>query len=277
LLLVLLLAACQPVQPVAQGAEAAPIHEITLIGTDHAFDGPDTVPAGWTRIRLENRGEDLHHAQLVKVPEDATMDDVMAAFQQIMEQDVVPEGLAFAGGPGIVVPGASTEVIVKLGPGQYVFICGLPDAEGVPHAAHGMVHFLTVTEAETANTEAPDALADITLDMFDFNYAVSVPVTAGAHTIKVVNSGEQPHEMLLFQLALGATVPELLAFLEAEVPSGPPPGMPLGGMQVIEPGAEGYFHAEFVPGAYVIVCFFPDEESGTPHVALGMVQQIVVE
>lgn len=253
---------------------AAALNEITFTATDYAFDGPASVPAGWTRIHLVNEGEELHHAQILKLPEDKTMDDLMAAMQA--DPTHPPEWLSFAGGPSAIIPGDSTATTVDLEPGQYVVICLLPDAEGVPHAAHGMVHPLTVTASETeiADTALPNA--DITLTMFDFNFALSQELTPGTHTFHVVNEGPQPHEVAVVQLAPEATAEDFLVSMEPGA-EGPPAGRPIGGMQVIDSGTDGYFSAQFEAGSdYLLICFHPDPETGAPHFALGMMQVISV-
>lgn len=58
---------------------------------------------------------------------------------------------------------------------------------------------------------------------------------------------------------------------------GPPLGKPIGGLASVDAGAEGYFAANFSPGNYALMCFHPDEQSGAPHIAHGMMQQFTVK
>ena len=46
---------------------ARSVHEITITSIDFSFAAPDTVPAGLTRIRLSNNGQEHHHAQIARL------------------------------------------------------------------------------------------------------------------------------------------------------------------------------------------------------------------
>ena len=257
-------------QPEVEEAEAS-INEIAFTASEYVFAGPERIPAGWTRIRLENEGEEIHHAQLIKLPDDRSLDDFFAAMEADPEHP--PHWLSFSGGPSVVLPGDGTAVTMELEAGEYVVLCVIPDENGIPHAAHGMVRPLTVTEREAAAATAPEA--DITMTLFDFNFALSDQITPGTHTFHVVNDGPQPHEVAVVQLAPDTTPEEFLASVEPG--AGPPLGRPIGGLQVIDAGAEGYFTAEFQAGNdYMLLCFHPDEETGAPHIALGMMQVLSV-
>jgi hypothetical protein len=48
------------------------------------------------------------------------------------------------GGVQGILPGASQIATLDLKRGSYVLICGIPNAEGVPHAFLGMVMLLSV-------------------------------------------------------------------------------------------------------------------------------------
>ncbi len=265
LLLALALSACQQ-QP--------EIHEATFVATEYTFEGPDTLPAGWNRITLQNDGTELHHGQLLKLPSDKTMDDLIAAMQE--NPDHPPKWLSYDGGPGVFVPGESGAATVKLEEGNYVFVCVIPDAEGVPHAAHGMMKPVTVTAVDNPIAEEP-VEADLTMTLADYNFTLSEPITSGSHTIRVENAGSEAHEVAVVKLAPGATVQDFMAAFAPDAPPGPPPGQPIGGLQVIDPGETGYFTAEFESGeTYALICFHPAEDSGVPHAAMGMVQEFTV-
>lgn len=258
-------------QPSLEEAEAS-INEVTFTASEYAFAGPESIPTGWTRIQLENEGEEIHHAQLIKLPDDRSIDDFFAAMEA--EPAHPPHWLSFSGGPSVVLPGNGTAVTMELEAGQYVVICFIPDENGIPHAAHGMVRPLTVTESEAAAASAPEA--DITMTLFDFNFALSALITPGTHTFHVVNDGPQPHEVVVIQLAPDTTTEAFLSSVEPGA-EGPPLGRPIGGLQVIDSGDEGYFTADFEAGSdYLLLCFHPDEETGAPHLALGMIQRISV-
>jgi hypothetical protein len=68
-----------------------------------------------------------------------------------------------------------------------------------------------------------------------------------------------------------------LAAFEPDAPPGPPPGQALGGFQAIGVGGGGTFTINFAPGNYALLCFVEDPASGTPHFALGMVEEFTVQ
>jgi hypothetical protein len=75
LALMLLVSACQ-------GAQAAQVNEVTFTARDNSFSGPETIPAGWIRLRLINEGPDLHHIQLVKLSGDKTSEALITALHE---------------------------------------------------------------------------------------------------------------------------------------------------------------------------------------------------
>lgn len=241
---------------------------------DYGFQGPDTVSAGWTTLTLENQGEELHHLQLLRLPEGLTLDDLLAALAEGEAAGPPPPGLESAGGVGVLAPGGASTAQVNLEEGDYALVCFIPDANGVPHVALGMAQAFTVTAAEGPAASEPEG--DLTIDMFDFGFDISAPITAGTQTIQVTNSGPQEHEALALQLAPGATVQDFLASFEPGA-EGPPPGLPIGGFQSIADGGRGYFTANFEPGNYSLVCFVTDVATGAPHAVLGMVKEFTVQ
>lgn len=267
----LALAACTIVTPTPAATEdAVVIHEATFTATEYSFDGPDTLTAGWNRLTLVNEGpNELHHAQFIRLPDGMTQEEAMAA---LMSPEP-PAGIGFGGGPSVFIPGESGASTYNMAPGSYLVVCFIPDAEGVPHVAHGMVKFVTV-EGEAVTAE-PDIEADVTIELVDFAFVVP-ELTPGRHVIRVENRGPEPHELFMVQLAPGAKMEDVIAWTES--PQGPPPGKPVGGVQVIEPGAVAFFEVELVAGDYGMACFHgsPAHE-GAPHFALGMIANITVQ
>ena len=138
--------------------------------TTYRFDLPDEVPAGATRITLENEGDEPHHAQLFRLNDGATVDDLAEALATGDPAAAMEVG-SFAGGTGLVDPGeeSQAEAIVELAPGQYALICFVPDAEGTPHLAHGMLRPFEVVEGEQVPAQPADANAEISLVDFAFS------------------------------------------------------------------------------------------------------------
>ncbi len=248
------------------------INEVSFAAIDFGYTGPSSIPAGMTRISLANQGQELHHQQLIKLPDGTSSEDLLAAFAQ-GPGSLPPPGIESAGGVSVLAPGGSGTATLNIQPGNYVMLCFVPNAEGVPHFALGQAASLTVTEATGPLAAEPDS--DLTVDMSDFAYSLSEPITAGVQTIKVTNGGVQDHEAFLVQLAPGATAMDFLAAFEPGA-QGPPPGLPLGGFQSIVNGGGGFFTAEFAPGNFALICFVEDVETGAPHAVLGMIEEFTV-
>jgi hypothetical protein len=285
LVLALLVSACQGVQAAQTVAEEVQtsempsgVNEVVFTARDNSFSGPETIPAGWTQLRLVNEGPEFYHIQLAKLDEGKTVDDLVTALR---ENPVRPDWAKLDGGPNPAVPGQSSEAIVNLEPGQYALIDTVPDKTGTPHVHYGMAKALTVTpaveDAPRGKGAASEPVADVTIDMLDFNYALSQPLTAGQHTIRVNNKGQQPHEVFLARLAPGKGVDDLLASLAPDAPPEAIDWQALGGISAIEAGAHAYFSVDLEPGRYALMCFAPDHDSGAPHFMMGMTQEITVE
>ncbi len=261
LLCVLALAATNPTGQTL----AAQSGQFTMTATDYGFMGPEQVPSGLTAIEVLNQGAEVHHAQLVRLAPGKTPADFAAAMTADPQQP--PTWATFVGGPNAVVPGDRATAVMELQPGQHLVLCLIPNKTGVAHVALGMVKPFMVTEA--VQTRIAEPKPDVVITARDFQFMLSKPITAGSHTIQVVNEGAQAHEVVLVKLAPAAKAKDFIAAFEPGA-GGPPPGRPLGGIVGIERGARGLFTAQFDPGQYALICFFPDPKTGAPHFAQGM-------
>lgn len=244
---------------------------VLFIAHDYGYTGPDRIPAGMTTLEILNQGQDLHHAQLIKLAAGKTPQQFAAA----MKADPIhwPAWVHFVGGPNAVMPGERAMATMRLDPGNYLVLCIIPDEKGVPHIMLGMERPLTVTPATTVSLEEP--VSDLTITQRDFLFDLSRPITAGTHTIQVMNGGTQPHEAVLVQLAPGATAKDFIAAFEPGA-AGPPPGRTIGGIVGLDRGGRGYFTSHLEQGRYALICFFPDQTTGRPHFAQGMISEFTV-
>ena len=248
--------------------EAAGPNVVEVIAQDYAFQMPDTLPAGATTFHLVNKGPSLHHAQLIRLEDNKSLADVAKVD---LDREPPPAWMVLVGGPNPPVPGSDATTSLELTPGNYAVICVIPAADGIVHAAKGMVHALTVVASNVARS-LPEA--DVTLTLNDYSFSFSKPLTAGKHVIKVENIGTQPHEILFGLLAPGKTPPDLLSWVLKQV--GPPPAVPLGGASNFRPGIVNFVTIDLKPGDYGIWCFFPDKKDHKPHALHGMMQQIKI-
>ena len=245
---------------------------VIFVAHDYGFTGPDHIPAGVTAVQIVNQGQDLHHIQLVQLLQGKTAADFSAAMKA--DPSRVPQWAKFMGGPNAVVPGSESVATMNLVEGNYLLTCVIPDKTGVPHMALGMQKSVVVKGGNAALVSEPKAGA--TVVMHDFQFALSQPITAGVQTIGVMNHGTQPHEVVVVQLQPGASALDFVKSVEPGA-SGPPPGRPIGGVVGMEAGDHAFFTAQFEPGRYGLICFFPDAGTGQPHFARGMTTEFTVK
>ncbi|ALA56898.1 hypothetical protein [Nitrospira moscoviensis] len=245
---------------------------VQFVAHDHGYTGPDRIPAGMTTVEIVNHGQDVHHAQIVKLAAEKTVEDFVSA----MKADPVhwPGWVNFAGGPNGVMPGERASATMNLDAGHYMVLCIIPDRQGVPHVMLGMTKPFTVVPVRTVSTSEP--IPDLIMTPRDFHFDLSKPITAGTQTIQVNNGGTQPHEVVVVKLEPGASVKDFIASFEPGA-SGPPPGRLAGGLVGLDRGRRAFFTATFEPGRYALMCFFPDQKTGQPHFAEGMISEFTVK
>jgi plastocyanin len=253
----------------AEAPKAAPA-TVTVKAKDFSFDAPAQVPAGTVTIQLENHGKELHQAQLIKLEDGKTVQDLAAAMKT---HGPPPSWLKFVGGPNGVAPGQQSNSTSVLAPGQYAYICFIPSPDGVAHAAKGMVRPFEVVAAST-NAANSQPETDVTINLVDYDFQSSKPLAAGKQRILVENTGPQAHELVLVKLAPGKTIEDFATW--AESMKGPPPAEPVGGVAVLEKGGWGVFTADLTAGDYGLICFVPDIKDGKMHLVHGMMKNIKV-
>ena len=242
---------------------------VTVHAKDFAFDAPKQIPAGMTTFDVVNDGPGLHHVTIVKLADGKSMADLETALKT---PGPLPSWATMVGGPNAPAPGHDANATLEMTPGNYALLCFVDVPGGVPHFAKGMASPLTVVAATTPSAPAPVANDTVTLE--DYKFAVASPITSGKHTFLVRNTAQQPHEIELIKLDAGKTPKDVLSWMQK--PNGPPPGEPIGGVAATADTAPVYFTADLTPGNYMLVCFMPDAKDGKPHFMHGMMQTIKV-
>ena len=272
-LALLTLAACggdmPPPDELVEVTEAP--REIRFTATDFAFEGPESVEAGLVTLVLENEAETWHHLQLIKLPDDMSMEQFQEAMGQIRPGSPPPDWLHEAGGVNPPPPGQLARVTQELEAGEYAVLCFVDMPDMVPHVFKGMIRPLTVTPATSEVAEL--AATELTLTLTDYAFGFSEPLTAGTHSIRVRNGADQAHEIALFKLLPGKTMDDVMAWENYE---GPSPMEPVGGVAAIAPGQAVNMNVTLDSGDYVALCFIPDATDGRMHVAHGMVLPFTV-
>ena len=122
-LLLTLLAAC------GDDDETEPmINEVAYVAADYHFIGSQFRPSGMTELTLANDGMELHHQQLLSLPEGMTADDLIAGLMS-GEEGPPPTGLDATGEVGALNPWLSGPVTLDLAAGNYVMVCLVPNAK----------------------------------------------------------------------------------------------------------------------------------------------------
>jgi len=255
----------------SSGTSAATIPSYTIVAKDFSFDIPKGIHAGLNDIKLQNQGKEPHQAQLARLNDGVTMDQFMGAIQKGGPDAALPL-VTLAGGANTIDAGKQQEVVLDLKAGQYVMLCFVSGADGMPHAAKGMMVPFTV-DATSAGDKPAAPAADTEVTLQDFSFAMPSTIKAGDHTFKVTNKGPQPHEMTLLKLAPGKTMQDAMAFNG----QGQPPFADVGGMGALAPNSSGWVKLHLDPGTYMAVCFVPDPASGKAHAEMGMMNQFTVE
>ncbi len=262
--------ACARADAPADPAPATP-NVVTIAASDFAFAAPDTIPSGMTAFHLMATSG-LHHALVVQLTEGRTFADLTSALSTMKPSDPFPSWMVFIGGPNPPAPGDTAIATHDLAPGNYALLCMVDVPDRVPHAAKGMIRPLVVVPATAPSAPAPASA--ITMDLVDFGFDLSAPLTAGEHVIKVTNSAQQPHEFALVRLDEGKTMADLGAW--AATLAGAMPAKPLGGLAPMAPGGTGYIRVQLVPGNYALLCFLPDATDGKLHLEHGMVREFTI-
>jgi uncharacterized cupredoxin-like copper-binding protein len=273
------LAGCKSDRPSPQADASAPPAEspkntpntVNVTAKDFGFDAPAKIPAGATRFEMANTGKEFHQAQLIRLEDGKTLQDLAKAMSK---PGPTPSWVKFVGGPNGVGPGQNANATATLTPGQYAYLCLIPSTDGVMHLAKGMARPFEVTAASSA-AAAESPAADVTIKLSDYDFQSSPALTPGRHTIRVENAGPQAHEIVMLKLAPGKKVEDFGRWAETGM-KGPPPAEPLGGVSVLDKGDHGTFEVELTPGEYGFICFVPDSKDGKPHLFHGMMKQVKV-
>ncbi len=229
----ILLAACgggeknaDPAMDSTSAHASAPMPpEITIVARDFAYDAPDTVAGGMVTLKLVNQGSTYHHVQLVRLLDGKTFTDLTDGLKQMQPGSPPPPWIEDVVGPNSPEPGGESRLIRELTPGNYAIICFVDTPDHVPHVMKGMIRALTVTAPVTASAAAP--ASDVTVQMTDYDWSLSAPLTAGKHVIRLENLAQQSHEMFVVKLDDGKTKDDFMKW--GMTFAGPPPGKAMGG------------------------------------------------
>lgn len=296
--LILLVSACGREQESAETtvdgtATASDAYVVELRAIGKTFEGPSTIPSGWTTFDLVNSSGMLHFALIDVPPEGITareMDsEVMRPFQDAMDamtagdEEAVDAAfgrfpawiaeLGRAGGPGLVSAGLRSQATVYLEPGHYIVECYIK-SDGVFHTTGpapgqlGMMLDLTVTaEGNGAPEPTPNATLAIRNSGFEL---VSGELKPGSNTIRVDFVEQQAlpsfvgNDVHVMRIDDADSVAAANAWMDWRTNDGledPGPVTFLGGINDLPAGAHGYFTVELARGDYAFIAEMPDPQA----------------
>lgn len=246
------LAACKPA--------ASPPPVIEVMATDYAFVIPPKIPAGLVTLNFVNHGKELHFASIQRLSKDVTMDQIRAKLDSPEPPDFIDESQG--GQVGLVSPGESAQVTVKLVPGKYFIACWIPAPDHAPHAAKGMTSIIEVVDDKAGERSEPASSVAIALKQT----GVDLPkeFKAGKQTWKIVNEtgNAQANGIDIVQLAGGKS------FEEAEVSLNQGDFSPIaaafGGAGGAGPSNTAWLTVDLKPGDYWLHTNVPDPAAPAP-------------
>jgi hypothetical protein len=256
---------------------------LDVVASEFDFDAPDTVMAGRHRLRLTNRGREMHLLEVARLADGHTAEELAA---QLAARGPVPAWATFVGGPlappgGIGPAGKASDglaVTVDLVPGRYALICPIPSpGDHRPHMVKGMVRTLVVTPApapRAARTRGPDAVGSTRVVLDDYGFLLDPAWRAGRTTVRVENRAVQPHELVVFRLDPGKRAADVVRW--AGSLAGSPPGTLVAGTTALGRGQVAVLALSLTPGSYALLCFLPDATDGRAHVRHGMTREVTV-
>lgn len=114
----------------------------------------------------------------------------------------------------------------------------------------------------------------ITADEYSFD-GMPGRLTTGEHRFQLLNTGDEPHEMVIVRLGDGiSSVDEVLALPEDEAMT----KVEVVGQAQAEPGRKSEkLTVNLDAGRYALLCFIPTGEGGPPHFEQGMKAAFVVQ
>ncbi len=225
------------------------------------YSAPRSIPAGLTRITLENEGHKPHKAQLVRVQGSHSIAAARRARRPL------PKWLYSAGGVGVTRPGRTDSVIQRLDPGNY-YVTG-------NFGEKGRVAPLRVV-GEKSGAGLPPTSGSIVTNEYSF---ITSALKAGTSSVEFKNDGLEPHHAVLAPVQRGGSVRQLRRFLKGKGP------IPVGKVvdlekaqetSVLERGQTQIVRLRLKPGKYALLCFVSDRKGGPAHVVKGMVDQLTV-
>ena len=263
----------KPPAPPPDSARNLPGNVVDVTAREFWFEAPDTIPAGMTTFRLNQRGL-VHRRHLAggaaRDSGAATPDDDTRGFHMLwivrLDSGKTPADLYDAarsreptpwadnlGGPGFAPPPGSSNATLDLAPGNYVLTCFVGSAREDRkryHLLNGMFRPLTVV-AGPRRTTVPEPEVIVTINA-DLSIGFSKPISAGVQRLRVDNASARAYEFQIRRITPGKTMAEAMAWRLATSRGTPRPFAPYGGLSDVPAGGSLTTTISFGPGDYFV-------------------------
>ena len=122
-----------------------PAGDATVTAKDFSYSPTLELSAGKHTITLKNQGPQPHEAGLIKLAPGVTVDAILKMATATTSPPPGPPPWTDVGGTGAISQGLTATFEADLQPGNYAFLCFVPDAAtGKPHFQLGMIGAITV-------------------------------------------------------------------------------------------------------------------------------------
>jgi hypothetical protein len=277
-----LLAGAPPTQASAAHASIAPrrapvSRHVSVPMGARGFALPRRVHAGWVTFRAHTLDPAGHQLEGFRTLGGATPTQVVDDIKRAVSFDPgtsvagtadTRRDAVLVGGPS-VDPRTPVSVTIALRAGTYHFF---DFDDFFTPGQHVTLHTLQVVGRFSGH--APRAHGRVVETMVNGHPRFLGPARLPARrTIKVVNTGDELHELLIARVKPGTTDRQVQSYYASGStdPASYALEPALRGVAAMDPGRVAYvrFH-HLRAGRYSLLCFVPDDMTGLPHVAEGM-------
>jgi hypothetical protein len=230
------------------------------------------VASGLVTTKLVNTGSQPHQAQLARFAPGKGLADFEKTIHGTNPDSALALFDRFVGGPNVVAPGDRQTTFQNLAPGNYLVLCFVPDKKtGAPHFLLGMyATFQVVGPARSGSLRASQTV----LAVDEMRFVVPDVLQTDSIVRFENHATEDVHEFTIGRLHAGKTATDVMNWAKS---GGLQPFDDSGGAGALSPGGREWFTLDLAPGRYVAFCLVPDDKTGVPHAATGMVKEFRVD
>jgi uncharacterized cupredoxin-like copper-binding protein len=256
----------------SSSASAGASNTLTITTTGMSYKISGRPHPGNIDITFDNTDEMAHEAQIVRLADGKTVDNLLSDMNSGGEQAAAgdlagdPESMAF-GTPALLYGGQKTEVVSdKIDAGNYAVVCFLPGPDGKPHLANGMAAGFTVSGDAMDNAPHSDGTVGVADD------GITLPKGFGSGTYEVTNTGTAPHSFSVAKL--DGSLDDLFNYVGGQFAQNKPidggPGSLVSGVATLKPGQSAWLVVDLPAGHYGYVSTVQGNDPSDTDYARGL-------